>query len=117
MASERPSSSQSIRSYRSDASTLLDANVNKELEKGNPGPELLCPKSTRLVQPWREALKAERDSGTNPLLNWTPNSVDFGEKPWLKIDWSKVEGTGPGGIRSKSPDQMCGYSVGNLKLQ
>ncbi|KAF5692855.1 7-alpha-cephem-methoxylase [Fusarium denticulatum] len=77
--------------------------------------DVICPQPTK-VQPWKQALQVEKDSGTNPLLNWEPNAMDFGEKPWLKIDWSKIEGTGPGGVRSKSPDQMCGYSVGNLKL-
>ncbi|CVL00388.1 uncharacterized protein FMAN_09851 [Fusarium mangiferae] len=84
--------------------------------ESSPGEcDLVCPQPTR-AQPWKQALQVERDSGNNPLLNWEPNAMDFGEKPWLKIDWSKIEGTGPGGVRSKSPDQMCGYSVGNLKL-
>ncbi|KAF5598015.1 serine threonine kinase [Fusarium pseudocircinatum] len=59
--------------------------------------DLVCPQPTK-VQPWKQALQAEKDSGTNPLLNWEPNAMDFGEKPWLKIDWSKIEGTGPGGV-------------------
>ncbi|RBA18502.1 serine/threonine protein kinase [Fusarium proliferatum] len=78
--------------------------------ESSPGEcDLVCPQPTK-AQPWKQALQVERDSGSNPLLNWEPNAMDFGEKPWLKIDWSKIEGTGPGGVRSKSPDQMCGYS-------
>ncbi|KAF5968001.1 serine/threonine protein kinase [Fusarium bulbicola] len=59
--------------------------------------DLVCPQPAK-AQPWKQALQVEKDSGTNPLLNWEPNAMDFGEKPWLKIDWSKIEGTGPGGV-------------------
>ncbi|KAG4277154.1 serine/threonine protein kinase [Fusarium proliferatum] len=66
--------------------------------ESSPGEcDLICPQPTK-AQPWKQALQVERDSGNNPLLNWEPNAMDFGEKPWLKIDWSKIEGTGPGGV-------------------
>ena len=99
------------------ASSLSTRSDDSVLQRRNSSPDVVCPEPARLTQPWKAALQVERDSGTNPLLSWTPNRADFGEKPWLKIDWSKNDSAGSGGVRSRSPDQMCGYAVGNLKLE
>lgn len=88
---------------------------NPNSGRNSPDLEMVCPKPIRRNQPWMEALQAERDGGSNPLVDWQPNAADFGEKPWLNIDWSQIKG--PGGMRSNSPPQMCGYAVGNLKLE
>ncbi|KAG7433285.1 hypothetical protein Forpi1262_v006919 [Fusarium oxysporum f. sp. raphani] len=113
MESERSRSHSRGRYTDADKKRYEDEPMTRESSPGEC--DVVCPQPTK-AQPWKQALQVEKDSGTNPLLNWEPNAMDFGEKPWLKIDWSKIEGTGPGGVRSKSPDQMCGYSVGNLKL-
>ncbi|KAK2672580.1 hypothetical protein RAB80_012659 [Fusarium oxysporum f. sp. vasinfectum] len=113
MEPERSRSHSRGRYTDADKKRYEDEPMTRESSPGEC--DVVCPQPTK-TQPWKQALQVEKDSGTNPLLNWEPNALDFGEKPWLKIDWSKIEGTGPGGVRSKSPDQMCGYSVGNLKL-
>ncbi|KAL7762940.1 hypothetical protein ACKLNR_006298 [Fusarium oxysporum f. sp. zingiberi] len=112
MEAERSRSHSRGRPTDADKKRYEDDTMSRESSLDS---HVVSPQPTK-TQPWKQALQVEKDSGTNPLLNWEPNALDFGEKPWLKIDWSKIEGTGPGGVRSKSPDQMCGYSVGNLKL-
>ncbi|KAL5613136.1 hypothetical protein FOVSG1_002199 [Fusarium oxysporum f. sp. vasinfectum] len=112
MEAERSRSRSRGRPTDADKKRYEDDTMSRESSLDS---HVVCPQPTK-AQPWKQALQVEKDSGTNPFLNWEPNAMDFGEKPWLKIDWSKIEGTGPGGVRSKSPDQMCGYSVGNLKL-
>jgi hypothetical protein len=113
MEPERSRSHSRGRYTDADKKRYEDEPMTRESSPGEC--DVVCPQPIK-AQPWKQALQVEKDSGTNPFLNWEPNALDFGEKPWLKIDWSKIEGTGPGGVRSKSPDQMCGYSVGNLKL-
>ncbi|KAF5599972.1 serine threonine kinase [Fusarium pseudoanthophilum] len=94
---ERTRSQSRGRPTDADKKRYEEESMTRESSVGECG--LICPQPTK-AQPWKQALQVEKDSGTNPLLNWEPNAMDFGEKPWLKIDWSKIEWTGPGGYVS-----------------
>ena len=86
--------------------------IEKEVaEPVAEGPAIVAPEPKRRAQPWKELLDAEMRSGNNPWLNWKPNPSNFGEKPWLDINWHQ---TGERERHNQSPQMISGYATGNL---
>jgi len=69
----------------------------------------VTPEPEQRIQPWKALLETEMKSGENPWLHWKPNPNDFGEKPWLDINWEKA------GEGSRDVPMISGYSVGHLR--